>query len=73
MKNYKLEILNPPREGKRLLILDVDYTIYDHKSSADRIEELMRPFLPEFLARVYPFYDIVIWCKFILVAVKSRV
>nr|XP_015204796.1 PREDICTED: ubiquitin-like domain-containing CTD phosphatase 1 [Lepisosteus oculatus] len=29
VKDYKVEILNPPREGKRLLVLDVDYTLFD--------------------------------------------
>lgn len=28
VKEYKVEILNPPREGKKLLVLDVDYTLF---------------------------------------------
>lgn len=28
VKEYKVEELNPPREGKRLLVLDVDYTLF---------------------------------------------
>lgn len=28
VKEYKIEILNPPREGKKLLVLDVDYTLF---------------------------------------------
>ncbi|KAL7985865.1 hypothetical protein Chor_011031 [Crotalus horridus] len=28
VKDYKIEILNPPREGKKLLVLDVDYTLF---------------------------------------------
>lgn len=28
VKDYKVEELNPPREGKRLLVLDVDYTLF---------------------------------------------
>ncbi|MBN3316362.1 UBCP1 phosphatase, partial [Atractosteus spatula] len=64
VKDYKVEILNPPREGKRLLVLDVDYTLFDHKSCAqcaDSGQELMRPFLHEFLTSAYEDYDIVIW------------
>lgn len=28
VKDYKMEELNRPREGKRLLVLDVDYTLF---------------------------------------------
>ncbi|XP_063784478.1 ubiquitin-like domain-containing CTD phosphatase 1 isoform X2 [Pseudophryne corroboree] len=28
VKDYKVETLNPPREGKKLLVLDVDYTLF---------------------------------------------
>ncbi|KAG7263889.1 hypothetical protein CRUP_034228 [Coryphaenoides rupestris] len=61
VKDYKVEELNPPREGKRLLVLDVDYTLFDHKSCAETGQELMRPFLHEFLTSAYEDYDIVIW------------
>ena len=30
VKEYKVEILNPPREGKKPLVLGVDYTVFDH-------------------------------------------
>uniref|UniRef100_A0A3P9NP54 Ubiquitin-like domain-containing CTD phosphatase 1 n=1 Tax=Poecilia reticulata TaxID=8081 RepID=A0A3P9NP54_POERE len=62
VKDYKVEELNSPREGKRLLVLDVDYTLFDHKSCAETGQELMRPFLHEFLTSAYEDYDIVIWC-----------
>ena len=28
ISDYKLEVRNPPRAGKKLLVLDVDYTIF---------------------------------------------
>ncbi|KAG8438774.1 hypothetical protein GDO86_005100 [Hymenochirus boettgeri] len=61
VKDYKIEILNPPREGKKLLVLDVDYTLFDHRSCAETGHELMRPYLHEFLTSAYEDYDIVIW------------
>ncbi|XP_061473495.1 ubiquitin-like domain-containing CTD phosphatase 1 isoform X2 [Rhineura floridana] len=61
VKEYKVEILNPPREGKKLLVLDVDYTLFDHRSCAETGIELMRPYLHEFLTSAYEDYDIVIW------------
>ncbi|CAI9733265.1 ubiquitin-like domain-containing CTD phosphatase 1 [Octopus vulgaris] len=61
VRDYNVTVLNPPRDGKKLLVLDIDYTLFDHKSVAERAEELMRPFLHEFLTAAYEDYDIVIW------------
>ncbi|XP_055906770.1 ubiquitin-like domain-containing CTD phosphatase 1 [Eupeodes corollae] len=61
IKDYKITVFNPPREGKRLLVLDIDYTLFDHRSSAETGAELMRPYLHEFLTSAYEDYDIVIW------------
>ena len=59
--SYKPRKYNEPREGKKLLVLDVDYTLFDDRSSADNISELARPYLHSFLEAAYAFYDIIIW------------
>ena len=46
-------MLNEPRSGKKLFVLDIDYTLFDHRSSAETGNELMRPFLHEFLTAAY--------------------
>ncbi|XP_065352494.1 ubiquitin-like domain-containing CTD phosphatase 1 [Cloeon dipterum] len=61
IQQYEIKILNEPREGKKLLVLDIDYTLFDHRSVAESGYELMRPFLHEFLTSAYEDYDIVIW------------
>ncbi|KAI5082550.1 hypothetical protein GOP47_0002293 [Adiantum capillus-veneris] len=61
IKDREMHTLNPPREGKRLLVLDIDYTLFDHRSSAENPHELMRPYLHEFLTAAYAEYDIIIW------------
>ncbi|KAJ2940067.1 hypothetical protein O0L34_g14102 [Tuta absoluta] len=61
IKDYKINIINEPREGKKLLVLDIDYTLFDHRSVAETGYELMRPYLHEFLTSAYEDYDIVIW------------
>lgn len=61
VRSYKIAELNPPRESKRLLVLDIDYTLFDHRSVAESAGELMRPYLHEFLTSAYEDYDIVIW------------
>lgn len=61
IKNYDIKMLNEPRPGKKLLVLDIDYTLFDHRSSAECGAELMRPYLHEFLTSAYEDYDIVIW------------
>lgn len=60
----KIHLINPPlRENTRLLVLDLDYTVFDCKSQASHIGELMRPGLHAFLSAIYPFYEIAIWSQ----------
>jgi ubiquitin-like domain-containing CTD phosphatase 1 len=61
ISQYKIELRNPCREGKKLLVLDIDYTLFDHRSTAENPLQLMRPYLHEFLSAVYAEYDIIIW------------
>lgn len=61
VSTYELNMLNEPRPGKKLLVLDVDYTFFDHRSVAENGNELMRPYLHEFLTSAYEDYDIMIW------------
>ncbi|KAH9512573.1 Ubiquitin-like domain-containing CTD phosphatase 1 [Bulinus truncatus] len=61
IKTYPINMLNEHRQGKKLLVLDIDYTLFDHRSTAEQANELMRPFLHEFLTQAYKNYDIVIW------------
>lgn len=56
-----IKIINPPRDGKKCLVLDIDYTLFDLGSSAERPEELGRPYLHHFLTSAYKEYDLVIW------------
>lgn len=57
----EVKIMHPPRPGKKCLVLDIDYTLFDLNSSAERPDELARPYLHEFLSACYEFYDIIIW------------
>jgi len=62
----ELNIIHPLREGKKLLVLDIDYTILDTKpliSGSLPPAECARPGLHEFLEAVYPYYDICIWSQ----------
>eukprot|EP00967_Tisochrysis_lutea_P075928 scaffold102476_cov27-Tisochrysis_lutea.AAC.1 len=59
---YEPRKLKPPRPGSRLLVLDVDYTLFDHRSPAESAAALGRPFLHDFLASAYELnFDICIW------------
>ncbi|KAG5000034.1 hypothetical protein AAZX31_08G123900 [Glycine max] len=59
--HFKIELQNSCRQGKKLLVLDIDYTLFDHRSTAENPLQLMRPYLHEFLTSVYSEYDIMIW------------
>lgn len=61
VREYEVKVLHPCRDGKKLLVLDIDYTLFDHKSVAESGRELMRPYLHEFLETAYEHYDICIW------------
>lgn len=61
VQNYEVKILNELREDKKLLVLDIDYTLFDHRTPAETGAELMRPHLHDFLTAAYNDYDIVIW------------
>merc|ERR1719422_890059 len=61
VRDYEVKVLNPSRENMKLLVLDIDYTLFDHRSVAESGWELMRPYLHEFLENAYRHYDIAIW------------
>jgi hypothetical protein len=53
---------NPPRPGKKLLVLDIDYTLFDHRSVAETPLELQRPCewfreSPQLLRNFFDFYS----------------
>ncbi|KAJ3541306.1 hypothetical protein NM688_g6107 [Phlebia brevispora] len=65
-QRLNLNIIYPLREGKRLLVLDIDYTILDTKpltTGALPPQECARPRLHQFLEAVYPYYDICMWSQ----------
>lgn len=63
IETTEVRIMNEPRPGKRLLVLDLDYTLFDCRSTAPSIAELGRPGLHAFLASAYRWYDIVVWSQ----------
>lgn len=61
--SYKPKILHGLRpEAKRLLVLDIDYTLIDHRTTVEHPLQMARPHLHGFLQSAYEGgYDIVIW------------
>ena len=43
LQKVEIPVLNPPRQGKKCLVLDIDYTFFDLGSAAERPDELARP------------------------------
>lgn len=72
VQNGNTELL---REGKKLLVVNINYTLFDSRSCAETGVELIKPYLQEFLTSAYGDYDIVIWyernMKRILVKLKE--
>jgi ubiquitin-like domain-containing CTD phosphatase 1 len=63
LKFSKIQYINPPRQGKRLLVLDLDYTLFDCKTTVTHISQLARPGLHDMLAVLYNHYDLCIWSQ----------
>jgi HAD-superfamily hydrolase (TIGR02245 family) len=61
LDNYNLYMLAGARPGKKCLVLDIDYTIYNLGAVVETSVELRRPHLLEFLTSAYDHYDLVIW------------
>jgi len=62
----QVNLITEPRPGKKLLVLDLDYTILGRKAWSDpgiRVRDFMRPHLKFFLDSIYPYYDIVVWSQ----------
>lgn len=63
IQSTEFRIMNPPRDGKKLLVLDLDFTLFDCRGTAVNFHDLARPGLHQFLASMYRFYDIVVWSQ----------
>jgi ubiquitin-like domain-containing CTD phosphatase 1 len=58
--------MTPPRPNKKLLVMDLDYTLLDCKRWQDPSVSMIdfeRPGLHKFLAAIYPYYDLAIWSQ----------
>lgn len=63
--------ISNPREKLKLLILDIDRTIYDHDSTS--IVCASRPHLQEFLKSIYLDYNIGIWSATEMEIIEKKV
>lgn len=67
-----VHVLHPPTDGKKCLVLDIDYTIFDHKSDFELAQEFKRPYLHEFLKVCSIYYDIVIWSATAMCHIQTK-
>eukprot|EP00568_Trieres_chinensis_P019134 CAMPEP_0183324820 /NCGR_PEP_ID=MMETSP0160_2-20130417/78035_1 /TAXON_ID=2839 ORGANISM="Odontella Sinensis, Strain Grunow 1884" /NCGR_SAMPLE_ID=MMETSP0160_2 /ASSEMBLY_ACC=CAM_ASM_000250 /LENGTH=388 /DNA_ID=CAMNT_0025492489 /DNA_START=11 /DNA_END=1177 /DNA_ORIENTATION=- len=69
-----VHIMNKPREGKPLLVLDLDHTLLDFSSKSlqransfvvgdESAAKLKRPHMDEFLTSAYKHYDLCVWSQ----------
>mmetsp|Transcript_17294 Transcript_17294/g.25550 ORF Transcript_17294/g.25550 Transcript_17294/m.25550 type:complete len:392 (+) Transcript_17294:124-1299(+) len=71
-ESTQIHVINEPRQGKPLLVLDLDHTLLDFSSkallhsdstTAAVAASMKRPYMDEFLAKVYRYYDMVVWSQ----------
>ncbi len=58
-----IKLMHPLRPGKKLLVLDLDYTLFDCKGTTERLSELLRPGTHEMLSVLYQYYDVCVWSQ----------
>ena len=61
-----VHFINEPRQGKRVLVLDLDHCLLHFSrtlAEEGREAEMKRPFMDEFLEITYQYYDLVIWSQ----------
>lgn len=68
-----IHVMNEPRDGKPLLVLDLDHTLLDFSSrrlqnsnslnSTSVASSMKRPHMDLFLTNVYQYYDLVVWSQ----------
>uniref|UniRef100_A0A6U2C421 protein-serine/threonine phosphatase n=1 Tax=Hemiselmis andersenii TaxID=464988 RepID=A0A6U2C421_HEMAN len=63
VRTVDVRIISEPRPGKKLLVLDLDYTLLDFKGTAENMNELKRPYCDELLTACYEHFDIVVWSQ----------
>jgi len=66
ISSAQITLIHEPRPSKKLLVLDLDYTILDCKKISEEgvsLADYTRPFLQEFLSTCFKEYDIVVWSQ----------
>ncbi|OQR95766.1 hypothetical protein THRCLA_07582 [Thraustotheca clavata] len=66
IEEAQIPIIHQPRQGKKLLVLDLDHTLMDISATKDNdipSSRFMRPHLHIFLTRVWAQYDLCIWSQ----------
>ncbi|KAJ2491935.1 hypothetical protein IWW37_001907 [Coemansia sp. RSA 2050] len=69
----EVRVLNAPRPGRKLVVLDLDYTLLDCKNVSGNVADMARPGLHEFLAAIYPHYDLIVWSQTRWHIVESKI
>jgi ubiquitin-like domain-containing CTD phosphatase 1 len=73
-EHTEVHLINPPREGKPLMVLDLDHTLLDFSRRALEMDSthqvgqgsaalMKRPYMDEFLVEAYKNYDLVVWSQ----------
>jgi len=68
----EVHIMHPPRDGKPLLVLDLDHTLLDfsarslqnnNSTATTAAQAMKRPHMDTFLTQCYEHYDLVVWSQ----------
>jgi len=65
IKEREIVFMHSPRQGRKLLVMDLDYTLFDMKSheKTNCLADLIRPYTEDFMKIVYRKWDIAVWSQ----------
>ncbi|KAI9467830.1 HAD-like domain-containing protein [Coemansia mojavensis] len=72
ISRVELQVINPPRPGRKLLVLDLDYTLLDCNPGSGDMVNMARPGLDQFLTAAYRHYDLIVWSQTSWMVLESK-
>ncbi|KAJ1863104.1 hypothetical protein LPJ78_004277 [Coemansia sp. RSA 989] len=69
---FDIDVGDKERPGRKLLVLDLDYTLLDCNPGSGDMVNMARPGLDQFLTAAYRHYDLIVWSQTSWMVLESK-